>query len=122
MAIALNIAAVAGNLTEDPVLAYNPDQEPVCHLRIASNYAIGHGPERKEGTLFLDVVCKNGQALAVHKWVKKGNEILCSGRLIMEAIQYDEGHSKPRLTIDAREIHFVYRRGTMTPIEDYRGA
>lgn len=108
----MNVTVLAGNLVFDPYLAYDPDGTPVCDFRLASNYGTGHGETKKVGVVFLNTFCRKGQAEACRKWLHKGSEVICVGRLVSsrKVKENEDGSGPQRIELEAFEVHFLHSR------------
>ena len=78
----LNKVFLAGRLTRDPELRYLSSGTPLCRMGLAvSRFYKTREGERREETLFVDVVAWRGTAEYCGENLKKGRPILVEGTL-----------------------------------------
>lgn len=109
MAANLNKVFLAGNLTRDPEVRYIPSGTAVSDLRLAVNesYRDGASNERKERTLFVDVVVWARQAETAAEYLSKGSPVLVEGRLQMDEWESPQGEKRSKLRVRADRIQFL---------------
>jgi single-strand DNA-binding protein len=101
-----NKVIVMGNLTKDPVLRQIPSGASVCDLAVASNRVYAVNGEKREQTLFIDVVVWNKQGEACAQYLSKGRPVLIEGRLEMESWEKD-GQKRSKHVITAERVQFL---------------
>ncbi len=108
----LNKVFLMGNLTRDPELRYTPSGSAVTDLGLAVNRSwTGKDGERKEETLFIDVVVWDRQAETCCQYLKKGRPIHVEGSLKMES--WDDkttGEKRSKIKVLADRVQFLDRR------------
>lgn len=105
--LSINRVILIGNLTKDPELRYTPQGVPVCELRLAANERFGRGENKREKTLFIDVVVWREAAENSAKYLQKGQSILVEGRLEQDQWQDKEtGAQRSRIRIVADNVRF----------------
>jgi len=102
-----NITVVAGNLVRDVELRYTPNGKAVCNLNLAINNTYGKGEEKKQDTVFMDVVVWNGMAEACNNYISKGSPIYVEGRLSQESWEDKEGKKRSKIKIIATRVQFL---------------
>ena len=98
-----NQVVMAGHLTKDPELKELASGDTVCNFRIAVN----SGYKEKKETLFIDTSCWTNQAINCGKYLKKGRNVMISGRLKQDEWQDSEGNTQRRMSIVAQQVQFL---------------
>ena len=98
-----NQVVMAGHLTKDPEVKELASGDTVCNFRIAVN----SGYKEKKETLFIDTSCWNNQAINCGKYLKKGRNVMISGRLKQDEWQDSEGNTQRRMSIVAQQVQFL---------------
>lgn len=90
-----------GNLTADPELRHTPKGNAVCEMRIACNrtYKDGNG-DRKQETVYLDVVTWRRLAETCKKHLAKGRKVYVEGH-------HSQDHWEDKQTGKKREKVFI---------------
>lgn len=99
-----NLVLLIGNLTRDVELSYTPSNTSVAHFGLAVNRKwTGQDKQPHEEVCFVDCVAFSKLAENLNKYVKKGQPLLISGRLIFEAWQGKDGtkHSKHKVVVES---------------------
>lgn len=99
-----------GNLTKEPDLRYTPQGTPVCTFRLAVNSSYKSGNERKEDTLFIDIVVFGKQGESCSKYLSKGKKALVEGRL-QERRWEKDGMQKSKFEVVSQTVRFLSSRG-----------
>jgi len=108
----LNRVFLIGRLTRDPKLRYTPSGTAVADLGIAVNRTYTDpGGQKKDETVFLDVVVWKKQAETCCEYLSKGRQILVEGRLTMDTWQGTDGQKRSRIRVVADRCHFLDSRG-----------
>ena len=102
----LNRVFLAGRLTRDPELRYLPSGTPLCRMGVAVTrvYKTREG-ERREETLFVDVVAWRGTAEYCGENLKKGRPIMVEGSLRSD--QWEDkntGQKRTKIEVQADRI------------------
>ncbi len=102
----LNKVFLAGRLTRDPELRYLQSGTPLCRMGVAvsRNFKTREG-ERREETVFVDVVAWRGTAEYCGENLKKGRPIMVEGWLRMD--QWEDkntGQKRSKIEVQADRI------------------
>ena len=111
--MSLNKVFLIGNLTRDPRLRTTPSGISVGEFSIAVNdtYSTSAG-ERRERTVFVDVVVWKRLAENCYRFLRKGRAVLVEGRLEQDTWEDREtGQRRSRLRVVAQNVTFLYRPG-----------
>ena len=106
----LNKALLIGNLTRDPDLRYTAAGTAVANLRLAVNRTFTVQGERREETLFIDVVAWGKQAEACAEYLAKGSAILVDGRLQSREYEAKDGGKRTVVEVVADTVQFLTRK------------
>jgi single-strand DNA-binding protein len=120
----VNKVILIGNATRDAELRQTKSKKAVAGIRLATNRQVGETEE----TQFHTVVCWDGLAETVSKYVKKGDPLYIEGRLQYRTFQDDAGNERGVAEIVASDVQFLGKRGeasaspnragTAAPVED----
>ncbi|MCD4658182.1 MAG: single-stranded DNA-binding protein [Planctomycetes bacterium] len=111
--LSLNKVFLIGNLTRDPRLRTTPSGISVGEFSIAVNdtYSTSAG-ERRERTVFVDIVVWKRLAENCYRFLRKGRAALVEGRLEQDTWEDREtGQRRSRLRVVAQNVTFLYRPG-----------
>ena len=94
-------------VTTEPELHYTPDQTPVVTFGTASNrkWKTEGGVEHEE-TCFIDCTVWSNRAIAVDKYVSKGDPVYIEGNLVFEQWE-KEGQKRSKHRVTVTEIIFL---------------
>jgi len=109
---AFNQCTFAGNLCTDPVddLRYTPQGTAVCDARLAINEKYTSGGEKKERVCFMPITVWGETAKNLAKYLKKGDPVLVSGRMVQEQWQDEKsGENRSRLKCVVESLQFLNR-------------
>jgi single-strand DNA-binding protein len=106
-----NKVILVGNLTRDPEMRYTSGGSAVATLGLAVNHRYGTGDDKKEETLFVDVVVFGKQAENVEQYLKKGRSVLVEGRLSYRTWEGKDGQKKSKHEVVANIVQFLSPRG-----------
>ncbi len=118
----MNLVAIAGRLTRDPVVRKTASGVSVADLGVAINEA--HKNEAGEATVrtcFVDVTAWGRQAETCGQYLRKGSAVLIEGRLAQDRWEDKSGGRRSRLKVQAGRIQFLDPMGRNGG-EDGRGA
>jgi single-strand DNA-binding protein len=106
--MALNHAAVQGNLTRDPELQYTANQTALCKFSVAWNrkWAAQDGTDRSE-VLFLECTCWGKRGETINQYFNKGKPIIVEGRLKFDSWTAQDGTKRSRVSLTVEQFHFV---------------
>lgn len=109
----INKVILIGNATRDAELRFTGSGKAVASLRLATNRTI----RGQEETQFHNVVCWEGLAETVSKFVKTGDPLYVEGRLQYRSYQDEEGKERGVAEIVAGDVQFLGRRKEGTTSE-----
>ena len=115
----LNKVFLIGNLTADPELRYTPNGAAVADLRLAVNRYFTSGDDKREETLFIDVVVWQKQAENCSQYLSKGRSVFVEGRLKLDTWENQQGEKRSKLRVRADRVQFLGTPGKST---EYAGA
>jgi len=102
---------VLGNAGADAEMRFTPGGKPVTSFPIAVNRRWSdQDGEKREETMWIDIITWNKQAETVNQAVKKGDLVLVNGTLRTRTWQGDDGQNRFRLECQAREVTFLEKR------------
>lgn len=102
-----------GNLTQNPELRHTPKGHAVCTMRIAFNrvYKDANG-DRKQETVYLDVVAWRRQAETCNKHLEKGRQVFIEGHHSQDHWDdKDTGKKREKVFVTAERILFLGGKG-----------
>jgi len=106
-----NHSILVGRLTRDPEIRYLESGSPVCNFTLASNRSYGKGEEKKEESLFLDVVVWGSQGELMASSLVKGSSVLVDGRLQQQRWETDAGENRSKIVLVANSVQFLDKKG-----------
>src|SRR5258708_31912194 len=106
----LNKALLIGNLTRDPDLRYTAAGTAVANLRLAVNRTFVVQGEKREETLFIDVVAWGKQAEACAEYLAKGSAIFVDGRLQSREYEAKDQSKRTVVEVVADTVQFLTRK------------
>ena len=106
----MNSVNVIGRLTRDPELVTTAGGTNICKLRLAVDRT------RRDGAVFLDVKCFEGQARACAEHLSEGREVAVTGRLELDEWKAEDGGTRSRLYVIGERVKFL-RRPTQASTE-----
>lgn len=95
-----NVTVLSGRSTKDVELKTTTSGTSLATISLAVN----HG---KEEVSYFDIVCFSKTAENVAKYVKKGRQVIVSGRLQRRKWQTKEGENRYSVEIIANQVQFV---------------
>lgn len=108
----INKVILIGNATRDAELRFTGSGKAVASIRLATN-RVARGQEE---TQFHAVVCWEGLAETVSKFVKTGDPLYVEGRLQYRSYQDEEGKERGVAEIVASDVQFLGRRKDETAV------
>ena len=104
---------IVGNVGRDPELRYTQSGVAVCDFTVAVNrtWTDRNTNERREETTWFRVSAWRGQAETVSQYVRKGMQIMVTGRISASAFLGQDGQPRASLDLTATDIQFLGRRG-----------
>ena len=112
MGASFNYVTLLGNLVRAPELRYTPQGTAVCDLSIAINrtYTETDGTKKEEVT-YVDIVCWSKFAEIAGKYLKKGSQVLISGRLHQDSwIDKNTGQKRSKIVVIAENLQMLGSR------------
>jgi single-strand DNA-binding protein len=104
----VNKVILIGNATRDAELRQTKTNKSVAGLRMATNRQVGEHEE----TQYHTIVCWDGLAETVSKYVKKGDPVYVEGRLQYRSFQDEEGKERGVAEIVASDVQFLGRKAS----------
>ncbi len=111
----LNKVLLIGNLTRDPDLRYTAAGTAVANLRLAVNRTFVVQGDKREETLFIDVVARGKQAEACGEYLAKGSAIFVDGRLQSREYEVKDGGKRTVIEVVADTVQFLTRKPGVPP-------
>ena len=111
----LNKVLLIGNLTRDPDLRYTSAGTAVANLRLAVNRTFVVQGDKREETLFIDVVAWGKQAEACGEYLAKGSAIFVDGRLQSREYDAKDGGKRTVTEVVADTVQFLTRKPGVPP-------
>ena len=115
-----------GRLTRDPVLRATPGGTSVTDLGLAINRTFSSKEgDRKEETVFVEVVIWDKKAEVVCQYLKKGSPIFVEGRLSLDNWETPDGQKRSKMRVICENFQFLGRapeRGSTAPAPASAGA
>ncbi len=105
----LNKVLIMGRLTKDPDLRYTPSGTAVCDMSVAINrtWKDTASGEKKDDTVFLDVVVWQKQAENCAEYLRKGREVFIEGRLQQDRWETKDGQKRSKILVVAQLVQFL---------------
>lgn len=102
-------AIIAGNVTRDPDMRTTPSGSQVCSFAIAVNrsYKDSSGAQQDQVS-YLDCVAWGKSAEIISQYIKKGSQLLVSGRLEQRSWEdKNSGQKRSRVEIVVEDFSFI---------------
>lgn len=102
-------AIIAGNVTRDPEMRTTPSGSQVCSFAVAVNrsYKDASGTQQDQVS-YLDCVAWGKSAEIISQYVKKGSQLLVSGRLEQRSWEdKTSGQKRSRVEIIVEDFSFM---------------
>lgn len=110
-----NVTVLSGRSTKDVELKTTTGGTNLATISLAVNHS-------DDLTSYFDVVCFGRTAENVAKYVKKGRQVIVSGRLQRRKWQTKEGENRYSVEVIANQVQFVgsslNNSGDVVPTED----
>lgn len=112
MAEGINKAILLGNLGQDPELRYTAGGQAVCNMRIATSEKwTGRDGQLQERTEWHTIVVWGKTAESCDKYLRKGSQIYCEGRLQTRSWEDRDGNQRKTTEVVANKVLFLARAG-----------
>ena len=95
-----NTVILAGRSTKDVEMKTTPNGTNIATVSLAVN----HG---KEEVSYFDIVCFGRTAENVAKYVKRGKQVIVSGRLQQRKWKTKEGENRYSVEVIANQVQFI---------------
>ena len=105
----LNKVMLIGNLTRDPEIKYTPKGSAVADIGLAinRNYTLDSG-EKREETIFVDVVLWGRLAELAGQYLKKGRSVFIEGRLQLDTWDDKQtGQKRSKMRVVGEMMQFL---------------
>ena len=105
----MNNVCLIGNLTRDPEVKYTTGGTAVCELGVAINKKwTDRDKQRKEKTIFIDVVCWGNTAELAGDYLKKGRKVGIEGELDQDNWEdKSTGAKRTKLKVTCNKLDFI---------------
>ena len=103
----LNKVLLIGNLTADPELRYTPNGTAVADLRLAVNRYSSRSEDKRDDTVFVDVVVWQKQAENCSQYLSKGRPVFIEGRLQLDTWESPQGEKRSKIRVVAENVQFL---------------
>ena len=109
MGFNINKVLIGGNLTRDPELRYLQSGTAMVKFGLAINESWGKGDDRKEKTVFVNIVAFGHTAEAIDKYFKKGQPIMLTDAKLDFSEWEDKvtGDKRTALAVKCEGFQFV---------------
>ena len=102
-----NKVILIGRSVRDPQLRYTPNGTAVTSFTLANNSSYGSGDNKKESVSYFDCVAWSKAAEIITEYLKKGKQILITGRLNQRSWKDSDGNNKSKIEIVVEEFQFI---------------
>lgn len=102
-----NNVTMIGNLTRDVEIKYTASGTTIGTFGLASNRRFKQNDELKEEVCFVDIVVFGKQAENAAQYVRKGSQVLISGRLQQRRWETEDGQKRSKHEVVAESIVFL---------------
>ena len=102
-----NKVILIGRSVRDPELRYTPNGTAVTSFTLANNSSYGSGDNKKESVSYFDCVAWSKAAEIITEYLKKGKQILITGRLNQRSWKDSDGNNKSKIEIVVEEFQFI---------------
>ena len=96
----MNLWAFTGNLGRDSELRYLPNGDPICSFSVGIKYGYGE----KATTTWANCSLFGKRAESLHPYLKKGQQVACSGEVNLRTYTNKEGAEKTSLDVRVANI------------------
>lgn len=103
-----NKVLLGGNLTRDPELRHSQSGVVYVNFGMAINETRISNGEKKETTVFVDLVAFGTTAETIHKYLKKGDPIFVDGKLNFSTWEVGaHGDKRSKLSVIVNTFQFI---------------
>ena len=105
----LNKVMLIGNLTRDPEIKYTPKGSAVADIGLAINRTYTpEGGEKREETIFVDIVLWGNLAELAGKYLQKGRSVYIEGRLQLDTWDDKQtGQKRSKMRVVGETMQFL---------------
>ena len=96
----MNLWAFTGNLGRDSELRYLPNGDPICSFSVGIKYGYGE----KATTTWANCSLFGKRAESIAPYLKKGQQVACSGEVTLRTYINKEGAEKTSLDVRVANI------------------
>lgn len=107
--------SILGNTGRDVELHYTPQGTPVAEFSVASNSFRNTAKGKEQKTDWYNVTAYGRQAETLHRYLKKGNQILVRGKLTFNP--WTDRQNQPRVSADVQLQDFEFVGGNANATE-----
>lgn len=117
MARGINKVILIGNLGRDPETRYTQSGSAVANFSVATSeqWQDRNTNERREQTEWHNVVCFARLAEIAGEYLRKGSKVYVEGRLQTRSWEGQDGQTRSRTEVIARELQMLDSRGAGAP-------
>jgi single-strand DNA-binding protein len=109
----INHVIVSGRVGADPELRYTPNKLAILTMSIAQP---DYQKDKESKPMWFDVIIFDKYAEALHHTIKKGDEVIASGKIKISSYQDKSGNERKNVQIVANAIRLLtYRKKAELP-------
>ncbi len=102
-----NQCTFIGNCGRTPEMNVTSDGTPFTRFSLAVNEKTGKGPQKKESTMWLNIVCWRQLAEIVNQYVQSGSPLLVTGKLVLRNYNDKNGVERQAVEIVANDVRML---------------
>ncbi|MDF1543785.1 MAG: single-stranded DNA-binding protein [bacterium] len=111
--MSVNKAILIGRLGKDPELKYTPSGKAVATFSLATSERWkGQDGEKKESTVWHNIVAWGRQAEVMKEYLSKGQQVYVEGRISNRSYDDKEGNKKYISEVVVQNFTFIEPRGS----------
>ena len=111
--MSVNKAILIGRLGKDPELRYTPSGKAVASFSLATSERwTGQDGEKKESTVWHNIVAWGRQAEVIKEYLAKGKQVYIEGRISNRSYDDKEGNKKYISEVVVQNFTFLDSRGS----------
>ena len=118
MSDGLNKVMVIGNLAADAEMRFTANGKATTKFRVASSRSFGRGEERREETMWVNVVTWDKLAEFLGQYATKGRKVYVEGRLQNRSWDGPDGQKRYATEVVAENVLLLDRTGAPAQEED----
>lgn len=106
--MSVNKAILIGNLGKDPELRYTPGGRAVASFSLAtSDNWTGADGEKKEQTIWHNIVCWGKTAELAKEYLRKGRQVYIEGRIVNRSYDDKDGNKRYVSEVVCQTMQFL---------------